>query len=204
MRRLAPETETNAAVHIHNTSDTRWLRGWLAQIPPRPTRQTTPIPNSKSAAAAARGPSVSPPPSDVGRGEAVESIFLASARARMAAADCHLQHVVTAGGREGGSEAGCIFCFRVTVARRRGEEQSRKSSAVSSPKPTSGRPVGLRLTESEKRRPPLAASSALSPVLLFFLLQFPVYTKERRSRSVQSRSRSVPCRSAGRPSGCNT
>ena len=99
---------------------------------------------------------------------------------------------------EGGREAGCIFCFRVTVARRRGEEQSRKSSAVSSLKPTSGRPVGRRLTESEKRRPPLAASSALS-LLLFFLLQFPVYTKERRSRSVQSRSRSVPCRSAGRP-----
>ena len=29
----ASETETNAAVHIHNTSDTRWLHGWLAVWP---------------------------------------------------------------------------------------------------------------------------------------------------------------------------
>ena len=195
MSRLAPETETNAAVHIHNTSDTRWLRGWLAQIPPRPTRPTTPIPNSKSAAAAARGPSVSPPPSDVGGAKQLSQYFWLRRgrgwRLQIAIFNMLLQP-------EGGREAGCIFCFRVTVARRRGEEQSRKSSAVSSLKPTSGRPVGRRLTESEKRRPPLAASSALS-LLLFFLLQFPVYTKERRSRSVQSRSRSVPCRSAGRP-----
>ena len=167
----------------------------LAQIPPRPTRPTTPIPNSKSAAAAARGPSVSPPPSDVGGAKQLSQYFWLRRgrgwRLQIAIFNMLLQP-------EGGREAGCIFCFRVTVARRRGEEQSRKSSAVSSLKPTSGRPVGPRLTESEKRRPPLAASSALS-LLLFFLLQFPVYTKERRSRSVQSRSRSVPCRSAGRP-----
>ena len=167
----------------------------LAQIPPRPTRPTTPIPNSKSAAAAARGPSVSPPPSDVGGAKQLSQYFWLRRgrgwRLQIAIFNMLLQP-------EGGREAGCIFCFRVTVARRRGEEQSRKSSAVSSLKPTSGRPVGRRLTESEKRRPPLAASSALS-LLLFFLLQFPVYTKERRSRSVQSRSRSVPCRSAGRP-----
>lgn len=75
MNRRAPETETNAAVHIHNTSDTRWLCGWLAQIPPRPTRPTTPIPNSKSAAAAARGPSVSPAPSDVGGAKQLSQYF---------------------------------------------------------------------------------------------------------------------------------
>ena len=91
----------------------------LAQIPPRPTRPTTPIPDSKSAAAAARGPSVSPPPSDVGRGEAVESIFLASARARMAAADCHLQHVVTAGGRERGGLHILFPSDRCAATRRR-------------------------------------------------------------------------------------
>ena len=114
MSRLAPETETNAAVHIHNTSDTRWLRGWLAQIPPRPTRPTTPIPNSKSAAAAARGPSVSPPPSDVGGAKQLSQYFWLRRgrgwRLQIAIFNMLLQP-------EGGREAGCIFCFRVTVAR---------------------------------------------------------------------------------------
>ena len=63
MSRLAPETETNAAVHIHNTSDTRWLRGWLAQIPPRPTdrRLRFPIPSQQLQQPAAQVSLLLPP-----------------------------------------------------------------------------------------------------------------------------------------------
>ena len=116
MSRLAPETETNAAVHIHNTSDTRWLQGWAGPDSSSTVRPTTPIPNSKSAAAAARGPSVSPPPSDVGGAKQLSQYFWLRRgrgwwRLQIAIFNMLLQP-------EGGREAGCIFCFRVTVARR--------------------------------------------------------------------------------------
>ena len=74
----ASETETNAAVHIHNTSDTRWLHGWLAvwpavrlaQIPPR---LRFPIPSQQLQPAQTKCPSFLPaslplplPPADRG------------------------------------------------------------------------------------------------------------------------------------------
>ena len=174
------------------------LRGWAGPDSSSTVRPTTPIPNSKSAAAAARGPSVSPPPSDVGGAKQLSQYFWLRRgrgwwRLQIAIFNMLLQP-------EGGREAGCIFCFRVTVARRP-RRRTKPKILRSLLSKANEWPVGRRLTESEGR-PSLAASSALS-LLLFFLLQFPVYTKERRSRSVQSRSRSVSCRSAGRP-GCNT
>ena len=51
------------------------LRGWAGPDSSSTVRPTTPIPNSKSAAAAARGPSVSPPPSDVGGAKQLSQYF---------------------------------------------------------------------------------------------------------------------------------
>ena len=115
-------------------------------------------------------------------------------------------------GRRGRSH---ILCSGVTVAkrRRREEEQSRKAvlRRPPSPKPTNG-VCATRLTAPDD-------DDASPPPPLLFLLQFPVYTKERaseRSRSVRLRSRSgssscnsrhlsgeMPCGggAAGRPNG---
>ena len=116
----ASETETNAAVHahIHNTHS---LRGRLAAWMGGPDSSSTPIPNSKSAAAASSLPGQVSFLALNSPNEAVESIFLASARAASmavaaAAVDCHLQHVVTAGGRHGHMDGGMSGRARIAYS----------------------------------------------------------------------------------------
>ena len=201
----ASETETNAAVHIHNTSDTRWLQhGWLARA--GPDSSSTPIPNSKSAAAA-HCPSVSPsfPRSELGTKQLSQYFWLRRGRGRRRQQQIAIFNMLLQpeGGRRSRRDGrrrgrGLHILFPSDRWLRGGEEQSRKSSAVSSSKPTNGREGGSRGRRGGRLWPHLRVCLSFSSSSLLFLLQFPVYTMERRSRSVrptQSRSRSSSCRS---------
>ena len=192
----ASETETNAAVHIHNTSDTRWPHGWvgswLAGRPAGPDSSSTPIPDSKSAAAACLNQVSSLPRSELGTKQLSQYFWLRRRRGRrrrrrLQIAIFNMLLQPEGGGRRGRRGLHILFpsdrCARA------------KNKAENPPlSPLKSQRMARRLTGAarrRRRRTALAASSVLS-LLLLFLLQFPVYTKERRSRSVRRSPKPKP------------